>query len=1405
MNSSILVLGAVALIFVLVLFGFLLGLLRGFRKSLYFTIVFIVVVVLSFIFATVLAKSVYNGSTLWKVAKKVIPESMKEGSESVNSLKEFVRFYLTHNYTEVLENGMTAGESIVANENAMGIIDGLFVMILKIAMLIGCYIFLTVIFYLLFGLIYILFLRQKPYIETTTTTDEDGNESVEEKEVKPNKKRLGGGLIGAAKGFIKAMIILIPISFAIGMIAQVEIPTNSSTINAEVRYSTNNSSTKTLEEIVNACKKYDRTIGKMQLGLDDFVMDKIISYDVKDANGKKVKVVLRKEISGFIDIYNTIEKEIGVDNLKDYDFKKNIDSDEMKAIVESVTKNVSNSKAITTLLTAVGEEGKVILEDKVAKDDKDIALLFSQVKLEGKDSKWWSEQIAQINDIYKSFANMKLNFDAVDSKEYNLVFKDTSSELFNKFVDEVFENELLEMLIGGGLKYAAKKLPENMQEMEDTTNKIVEDKEVDKELKAFSKLIDIIRDDLHFKDGEVDTDSLTVNTLNKLVETEVLINSKLASKLTTVLIKNTISDLVFDGEEIAFDTTIFDDASFHIHNEVKSLAQVLTDGFTSQGSISKLTNFSEEATVGELCNMLESKGLESSKICVELFGKILPKVLTTLAPNEDFDNLVWTNEFKSISGVLESLYDRENDHVKDLSSIDFDSLTYYKLNALSDNDKVWGGMAVTKLLNGLALPFINTIDIDGTPISLNYDKDKIIWRNELKGIVNVGIWVDNPNNVIDASDYEKPVSNLVDAFGDTIKVKVLDMLGAEVQESKKTELLHAVANGALNSIFNDEVGDSRKECPALASVAYTLADNDGMITLSELDNLTVIYVSTINALNDNIGDSIVLMDKMANNLSAKMSTPSMLDTNNRSAWNSTKWNREMPRIGEVLKSLAKDDDSILIDDASMGEDSEIKKVTFERLEDNIAYSEALQHMFSSAFEPDSDNPYDLPDPEFISGNQTFSAWWDAEITGLANVMYAEMYIDEKDTVKLSEFSDTDTTKVYVIKSLSNPAKHHKTNVQKEKNNQETNIGVSEYLQYYFKPQFRDLSKNTDSGETKYFEFESTYNWDYEISKTMNVYLITQAKYEDDELVELVDTDTVTFTDEVNFRLLDAEVGIRTALEASVRNKAILESISLNIDDNTYLQYVLAPEMKRMMNGYNSEYAKYIAKDPTSIHDNETGWTNSEWVNETSLLNELAQELITEESPKMEGIGFYDLTQDEIDLICDITPKSYLLQSKMAKPLVEAGINNSAITSVKTLIGEEMNLMEYIVKYEWNNDTNEAYEAVMETLNSKREELKQMKSAEYDYDSINDTCEFVNGENTIVIIYGSTGLVTDKNGDPFLTDSVYEKLDAIKTYAEYAMMHKSLGDNAEANPTDLKLPVMVSMIAYRCNKYFIYSE
>lgn len=1386
-SGNILILGAIAILILFIGFGFLLGFLRGFRKSLFFTIVFIVVVLLSFIFATALAKGVYNGGTLWTIAKKVLPSKATDGADGVNSLKEFVRFYIEKNYTEVLENGMTAGQSIVANENAMGIIDGLLVMILKVVMLIGGYVFLSVIFYIVFGLIYILFLRPKTMIETETTTDEDGNETVEEREIKPKKKRLLGGLIGAGKGFIKSLIILIPITFMIGMIAQIEVPTNS-TINSELKLESGSSSS-TLKDLVTACRKYDNSIGKMYLGLDDFVMDRIISYDVKGADGKKVNVVVRKELNGFIEIYNTIEKEIGIDNIKDYDFKNNLNSPEMKKIVESVTKNISKSKAVTSLLTAVGEEASAIAKGEASKNDADMALLFEEIDLKNKDNKWWQEQIAQINDIYVAFADMNLDFSKIDSKEYNLLFKDTTSTQFDHFVDEIFNNELMEMMINGGVKYAAKKLPSDFAEVEETTTQVVNDKEVDKELKAFSKFIDILRDDIKFKDGSVDTTSINMQTLNNIVGTEILVNSKIVGKLTTSLLKNTINKITYNGDIISFDLSIFDDSNFVIHDEIKNLTNVLVDGFGLEYSLEDLKDFENTSQIGQISKILDSDKLKESKIANGLFKSIIPIVANVIAPSEDFSDVTWSEEYKSFAGILESLFD-QSAKLSTLTELDFDTFTIRKIDNLANANKVWSGKAVSKILNGLVIPFIEDIQIDGSSTTISYDKSKIKWQNELKAIVEIGLWANDTDND-PSNDYDNNINTITNSFGDVIKVKVLDVLGENVQDDKENELLHAFANAALSQLFDGNTGDSKDECPALASVAYTLADSEGKFTLSSLNSLTQVYVSTIDALEANTYKSVVLMDKIAYTLSTPMSTPSMLDSSNRSAWTSDKWYREMPRIGEVLKTLANDDDAIIIDDANMGEDSEIKRKTFERLEENIAYSEALENMFKNAMSSveDSDNPYIFPNPEVISGDETFSAWWNVEITGLANVIYSE-YGTDKTTIKISEFSDTKGVKVKVVKSLYSDAYFVRDDVIEPRVKdygggfyQETNVGVSEYLQYMFKPQLRDVSKRTDP-VIEYFEFTNTFDWDKEMEPIMALFLATQMEYNSTthELVELTDETELEFGD-IFFGLYESGSTVHEGgeamdgLEASIRNKRRITGIKEKIDGISYLQYILATEMVKIMD-----------KDHMVEGHKPYDWDNETWIKETTILDEIAQVLITEDRPKMDKIDFYTITDSEIDVICNNTPKSYLLQSKMAKSFVNAGINNEDVTSASSLTGEK-DLMTYILEYEWNNETNvnEAYEALITTLREKKNAFKAMKNNYYQ--KVGDPAtefNFYKEEELINIIVsiGIDGSVVDEDDNDFLTEDVSNIINAIRTYSEYTLMVSALKDSENPEFTTL---------------------
>lgn len=854
--GNILVLGAVAIIALFVVFGFLLGLLRGFRKSLFFTIVFIVVLILSFVVATVLSKSLYGGPFLWRFAKKIVPESMREGAQNVNSLKEFVRYYITHNYNEMLDSGITAGESIIANQNAMGVIDGLIIMIIKIVMLVASYLVLNIIFYIIFGLIYLLFLRQKPYIEEVTTTDEDGNEKVTEREVKPKKKRLLGGLVGGVKGFVKSMVILIPITFLIGIIAQIEVP-KSSSVDAEARLS-QGSSNDPFNKIVDACQKYDNSIGKIYLGLDDKIMDAIISYDVKGADGKKVKVVVRKELNGFIDIYNTIEREIGVDNLSNYNIKENINSAELKAIVDSISKNLSNSNALTTTLTVIGDEATVILADKASKDDKDVELFFSEFDLSNKNASWWKEQIAQFSDIFDKFQKMNLDLSKADTKEYNAIFTDTTALSFENFVDEIFENELLDMAINGGLKYAVKKLPESYGDVTSTTNQVIKDDAVNEEFKAFSKLIDFIRDDIKFKDGNVDTDSLKIRTLKGIVNTEVLVRSKIVGKIIESVLKNTLCDIEYEGMNIGFDKNVFNDANFNIHNELKALVKILEDGYGLEFSIGGLKNISEVSKVGQICNMLESDGMKDSILGKELFSKTLKTFVTTIEPESDYSNVTWVDEIAPMSELLSSNFGAD----EDLTSINlsFDTIKVSTLDVIEANISK-SALLQNKMANSLAEP-MNTLSMLTETKTSAWSGEK--WAFEMPKINKVIKTLANENNEIKVNEINMTEeTEIKQATFRQIEANIADSEALENMFKKTLEDSLKDSENTIDTFPDAEVisGTNHStwweiEITGLCNVIYKnydSTDDDAVIKLKDFSNTEETKVSVVRSLYENSG------------------------------------------------------------------------------------------------------------------------------------------------------------------------------------------------------------------------------------------------------------------------------------------------------------------------------------------------------------------------------------------------------------------------------------------------------------------------------------------------------------------------------------------------------------------------
>lgn len=1429
-------------ILLFVVLGFLIGCWRGLRRSLFFTIIYIVVIVLSIVLALVLSKSIYNAKAIWGLVKDVIPAEMTKGADGINTVKEFVRFYIQDNFTQVLDSGMTAGESIVNNAEAMALIDGLIIMALRIALVLVLYIVLNIVFYLLFGLIYLMFLRPKTLIETTTTTDEEGNETQEEREIKPKKRRLWGGLCGGVKGFIKSMVLLIPISSMIGVIATLEIPESSSSGNKELGGGDNNQ----LYEIIQMCKDYDNSaIGKMynimsfgskKGGLDDIIMDSFISIKI---NGN-TKIVLRQELVNLADMYNAIEENIGIDNLDTYDFKANINSGEMVNVVKTITECIGDSKAITTLLSMVDEEAVAIASDKVGSSDPNLHLLFDELDFSEKNPEWWGEQLKQIGDIYESFTEMGIDFTAIDDGNYNVAINGVTTETFDGFVDSLFDNEILDMMVAGACRYAATKLPEDYSTVTTVIDNLVVEDAVQDEIKCFSRLIDIIKQDLKFVDGSLDNNAITLKTLKDIADTNIVADSKLVNNILGSFLKNTLTSLEYDGKNIGVDESLFDNISNTLQTELNNLTKALIDGFGKDYSLADITNISNTAQVKNICNLLESEGLQNCILCQALVDNLLPVALEAVMDSSELEGIIWKNEYKALSKTLGCIFD-EKTYLADLGNFNFEELTIEKLDKMSKESSIWSSTFVNKLLNDVVLDFMQNIDLNGNTITIDVDKSKIKWQNEIKAIVEIALACNDGN-------MKAPISSIADSFGDEIKIDVLNTLSEQIQESKNTIVLHSFANGILKSFFNLDV-ESRRELPAITNVASTMAV-DGAINLNNLSDslndgikdttLDALKVNTPNSkvLQDVFGDALVSsgritdkseiedwdseldglipvaktlenssnvldLDSLSNITSVKLETIKLLGTSvhksivlmntmaetlsdpmntDMSSWDSDKWEDEMPHMSNVMATMVtpdtgSDSERVLnISDVELDETSEIKRKTFVALREDVPYSEALQNLFDSVL---TDSLYDSENliDEFPSQPTPY--------VKDTNYTWWNEEMDGLINVVYTLFDSEDPNSSINLASLADVSSVKVKTIKSlivenglvgSADRNNGKTNVGKSL--YIQYVFKPELRTLSKRtiDGKEFEFTSGYSWDEEMTGIINLLIEVNTPFDSDGVKQSLSDESTLVFDEIDFNLAKA-VGDVTGKQASAKNKNSIKAIAEAINNNTYLQFTVAEAISAMK---DINFAPY--KD---AYD----WTNDDWNREMAALSSIADGFMTESNPDFSApISFKTITTDydisDVNLLFANVSKSYILQSKLGASLINIGANSS--NNVAALTGGQ-DIINYAISKGITDGDNEYYAHIMAALGSKLGLISSMTTAiNYIDDSVIGELSFCSDSslaNKVLTINILTGDVTLGDGSSFYTYPVpTTDLEKVTDCVEKGIMKQILSATGDSSIT-----------------------
>ena len=101
---------------------------------------------------------------------------------------------------------------------------------------------------------------------------------------------------------------------------------------------------------------------------------------------------------------------------------------------------------------------------------------------------------------------------------------------------------------------------------------------------------------------------------------------------------------------------------------------------------------------------------------------------------------------------------------------------------------------------------------------------------------------------------------------------------------------------------------------------------------------------------------------------------------------------------------------------------------------------------------------------------------------------------------------------------------------------------------------------------------------------------------------------------------------------------------------------------------------------------------------------------------------------------------------------------------------------------------------------RRNKLKALKTCTYDLTAGKCTFFEADGTTPMIIIDGADGSVTDGTGTGnFLTDDVSTEINAIKTYAEYSLMLKSLKERNQPILNEMSVAIV-----NKINNSYIYS-
>ncbi len=638
------------------------------------------------------------------------------------------------------------------------------------------------------------------------------------------------------------------------------------------------------------------------------------------------------------------EDEYGFVNLKDV---KNINGVIPLSLVQALAVQVEKYDNMTVT-------GKSVTIQTII--NKEISNVFSDT--ESWNNSTWDSEITAVVSVVETLAvrNAVTNVDEIDIQEINNL---------NSLSDETLDSLQTNVPVSISLQSIFKTNLVSSGALTDSD--VISDWEL--EMNALIPVVKTLPKDVNNKLVLSTISDFSVISTTTLDAVSSKVEGNVAAVRSIVLNKNISTAL----ESASITTTSWTSTDWNrelpaVFNVAKTLADAENNIAISELSTFAVVKYTTLTVVSENIN-----------VSIVLQDKISDALgLTELEKTAASEN-GWSKEITALNNVAQTI---GNETEITLSALDsFTSVKYETLDALSLNIEN------------------STILIDRVSASLGLTPEEKAtatantWSKEIDAVTSVSRTLSGTEDSIDITTLD----NLNSVSDETlVSLQTNVPVSISLQSIFKTNL---VSSGALTD--SDVISDWELEMNALIPVVKTLPkDVNNKLVLSTISDFSVISTTTLDAVSSKVEGNVAAVRSIVlnKNISTALESASITTT----SWTSTDWNRELPAVFNVAKTLADAENNIAISELSTF--AVVKYTTLTVVSENINVSIVLQDKISDAL--------GLTELEKTAASEN---GWSKEITALNNVAQT---IGNETEITLSALDSFTSVKYETLDALS---------------------------------------------------------------------------------------------------------------------------------------------------------------------------------------------------------------------------------------------------------------------------------------------------------------------------------------------------------------------------------------------------